>query len=177
VHIDTGGLQVRGVADARELQQLRRVDGAAAQNHLAARPHLLHLAALHHLDADGAQRIVAAFKQDAGDLGMGLQRQIGALERRAQVGHGGAPAPAFVHRHVHGAQTLLLVAVHVLGNRVAGLLASINKGLVQRIAPRAGAHFEGAAVAPVGVAAFGALLGLAKVRQAVRVRPLLHAVL
>lgn len=47
-------LQQRSRANARQLQNLRRVDGAATQNHLPAGPHLMPCTVLQVLDGDRA---------------------------------------------------------------------------------------------------------------------------
>ena len=169
-------LQQGRVADARELQQLRRIDGAAAQDHLAAGVQALQLAAAHRLYAHGARRVVGPVEQDAGRERGGLQRQVGALQGRAKVRHRGAPAPAPVHRHVHRAKTLLAKPVHVVGACITRLLAGRDEGLVERVAAGTGAHMQRPGVAPVGVTTLGARLGAAKVRQATRVGPFRQAV-
>ena len=43
-HVQAKGLQFSRVANARELQELRRIDGATRQNHLAPGAELLRLA-------------------------------------------------------------------------------------------------------------------------------------
>ena len=50
-------VQFVGIADAREHQQLRRVDDAAGEDHLAVGAHDLRLAALHVFDADRARAL------------------------------------------------------------------------------------------------------------------------
>ena len=79
--------------------------------------------------------------------------------------------------HVHGPQAFLLIAVHILSNRIARLLARFDKRAVQRVAHGSGADLEWAAVAAVGITADRARFGLFEVGQAMRIRPVLHAVL
>ena len=60
---------VVGRADAREHQQLGRIERAGAHDHFAVATHLLGLPHVPILDADAA----AAFDQQPRDLGIGLQ--------------------------------------------------------------------------------------------------------
>ena len=62
------------VADARQHQQLRRLERAGGDDHLAPGADLLQLLALPVLDADRA----LALEQDAGGMSVGLDAQIGA---------------------------------------------------------------------------------------------------
>ena len=169
-HRNVQRLEQGGVTHAGELQQLGRVDGAAAQNHLTRGAHLHANPVVHHLNTDRTRR-VRALKQHAGRQGTGAQKHVRALHGGAQVGHGGAPASALVNRHVHRTKTFLAVTVHVFGARVAGLLTGLDEGFVERVVTGSGAHVQWAAVAAVVVAPFGPCFGLAKVRQAMRVTP------
>ena len=173
-HGDVQRREQRGVAHAGELQQLGGVDGAATQNHLTRGAHLHANPVVHHLNTDRTRR-VRAFKQHAGGQGAGAQEQVGALHGGAQVGHRGAPAPPLVNRHVHRAKAFLAVTVHVLGSGIAGLLTGLDEGFVERVLASPGAHVQRAAVAAVVVAPFGPCFGLAKVRQAIRVAPIVQA--
>ena len=78
-------------------------------------------------------------------------------------------------RTVHRPETFLLVAVQVLGARVAGLHAGFDHGVEQGVVAvlRRG-HAQGAAVAVVVIGADVAGLGLAEIRQAVMVGPILQ---
>ena len=69
---DAHRLQVVGRADAREQEELRRVEGAAAQDHLAVGAELKPFPAAPRLDADGG----AILDQDAVDEGAGQDLQI-----------------------------------------------------------------------------------------------------
>ena len=174
-HADAQPAQGIGVANAGELQQLRRVDGTAAQNHLAAGLDVVGAVAVDHLHPRGLGRAGVGRKAHTRHQCAGAHLQVGAREGRAQVGHGGAPAAALVHRHVHGAQAFLAVAVHVFGARITGLLAGFNEGVVERVFAGAGGHMQGPTVAPVVVPALGPCFGLAEVGQAVGIRPVLQS--
>ncbi len=90
------------VTDARQHQQLRRVDRAGAQQHLASRPDHLAPAAGVDFDADGA----AAVEQHPGHGGLGEQLQVLPAQRRLEVGVGGAPPRSPALRHQRLAEAL-----------------------------------------------------------------------
>jgi hypothetical protein len=93
--LDAALAEVLAGADAGQHQQLRRVHGAAAQDHLAAGVDRAAAVVIEELHADGA----AALEQDAGHEGAGADDEVGALAGGAQVGVGGRPAAAGVLRH------------------------------------------------------------------------------
>ena len=67
--IQAQGLQASGIAKAGQLEELGRLDGACAQDHFAARQHLLDPAAALYLDPDRP----LVFKQNAPGAGLGEQ--------------------------------------------------------------------------------------------------------
>ena len=155
----------------RELQQLRRVERAAAQDHLAARPRDMFLAAAPIPHARGA----AAVEHDAGREGMRHQRDAAARHRRMQVGARRTPAAAAMHRHVHAAEAFLLLPVDVLGRGIAGLARRLQPRRVQRVAHRAVLRVQRPVGAAPGIAAFRPRLGAAEIRQHVAIGPALGA--
>ncbi len=165
-----GCCELGRVAHAAELEELRCVERAAAQHHLVALSRL-HLAAHGVLHAGGA----GAVEVDAMDESAGDDLQVGALHHRVQVGARRAEASAAVHVAVEAGEALLLVAVDVAGERVAGLLAGFEEGLDERVLRRAALEHEGAAAATPLVDAGQAVLHLLEVGQAVGVVPGLHA--
>ena len=91
-HVDPVFAELVAIPDAREHQQLRTVDRAAAQHHFTPRPHHLPASAFVELDTDGT----APLEEHLGRRGFRVKSQVGALERGPQVGIRGAPpgAPA-----------------------------------------------------------------------------------
>ena len=81
-HDDANLAQMIGIADARELQKLRGIDGAARQDHLP--PRLNGFVAA--IAAIGDPRRAPPFKQNRGGVGARPHLQIGPL-------HGGAQEP------------------------------------------------------------------------------------
>jgi hypothetical protein len=156
-----------GVADAGQHQQLRRVDRAAGEDHLALGADAHGTRAFDMVDADRPHTFAAHPPgQRAGAHG-----QVRPPPRRVQVRARRAPAAPAADRHVHRREALLLVAVHVGGERIAGLATGLEEGLVQRIAAGAGRDVQGSLAAPIVVGAARARLGALEIGQDVRVVP------
>ncbi len=159
-----------GVAHAGQLQQLRGVDRAAAEDHLAGR-HPVAAAPTPVLDPGRP----GAVEGHLGGQGQGAHGQVGPVHDRVQVGPGRGQPPAAVHVAVEPGEALLAVAVDVVGERVAGLLHGLEERAEQRVGRRAALqHQRPAAAAPL-VGAGQAGLHALEVGQAVRVAPALHA--
>src|SRR4029453_10988446 len=103
-------LEQRSRTDAGELQQLRRVEAPARQDHLACRAHLVAGPARLVGHAGGA----LAFEQDTSGERLDLDLQVRTLLRRAQVADRGAATPAVARRGLVVAGTLLARAVEVV---------------------------------------------------------------
>ena len=140
--------QVRRRADARQHEERRRVDRGCGEHDLGVRPDPADRPAALIFDADRP----AALHDDAAHMGPRPQLQVAALQRRLEIGVGGGPAAALPHRHLHCAKTFLALAVIVVGRRVAGLLAGVDEGAVERVllAP-AGDVERAVAAAPPGL--------------------------
>ena len=164
-----------GIADAGQLQELRRVEGAAAEDHLRAVDPLRRAALERHLDAGGARRVARRVHHDPRDERVGAHRQVRAPHRGAQVRLRGRPAAATMDVAVEGGEALLLVAVDVGREFVAGLLDGLEEGAEEGVVDRTALEDQGAALAAPLVGAGAAVLHLLEVRQAVRVVPRLHA--
>ncbi|MDH6501180.1 hypothetical protein M2156_007399 [Streptomyces sp. SAI-149] len=171
--VDAERAQLLGVADAGELEQLRGVDGAAAEDDLLGAHLLERPAAAPVLDADS----LPALEEDAGDEGARGDGEVGTLPDGLQVGLGGGEPASAVDVAVELGEAFLPVAVDVLGGRVAGLLGGLLEGGEERVGGRAALQDERAVVAAELVVRVGreAVLHALEVRQAVRVVPGLHA--
>ena len=157
------------VADAGALQDLRRGDGAGAQQHFLARTHAVVLALALVLHTD--RRL--AFEQDDVGGGTRLDGDVGALLGGIQIAACGGGATAFPgHEAVHRAEAFLLVAVDVFGGRVACLDACRDEGMVELVVALLGRGDRHRAVAAmVVIRADIARLALAEVGQALTIVP------
>ena len=124
------------------------------------------------LDPDGA----IALEHDLRHERARLDLEVRAPHHRVQVrARGGQPAPV-VHVAVELGEALLAVAVHVVGERVAGLLHGREEGVEQRAARRAALQHQRAVMSAERVVGRRreAVLHALEVRQAVGVVPRLH---
>jgi hypothetical protein len=130
-HGNALALQQRARPYARQLQDLRRVDGARAQQHLLACLHIDHLRAGPHLGAAAAQPTTGQWlEQQPADLGMRPQLEIGAaIAGGPQKGLGRVPAQPALLVDLEIAHALVAAAVEVLGGGNAGLLGGLGKGV------------------------------------------------
>ncbi len=149
-------------------QQLRRVDGAAAEDHLPPRRHR----PLGALVAERNAGRALALQQDARAQRVGDDLQVGAAHRRAQERGGGRTPPPVARGHLVVADALLLGAVEVVGPRQAAGASRLDVGLAQRVAladvadrERPGAPVQGLVARP------DAPLGAAEIGQHVVPRP------
>ena len=138
-------LQQRARPDARELQKLRRVDGAARQDHLAPRRRRPARAMLNVVDTRGPPPL----EPQARHLRMHLHLQVFPPHRRAQEGARRRHAAAALGGELIEADALLFRAVEIgsegearrfaRGNEVAAQRMRVvaNVGDVQRPAPSA----------------------------------------
>ena len=112
-------------ADTGKLQQLWRVDRAAAQNHLDPGLGGFALAVLDILNADG----LLAFEQDSGGQGPGLDSEILATHGGMQIGHRRRAALTVLHGELVVANPLLFGAVNVGIARNAGFDTRLHHGV------------------------------------------------
>ena len=127
------GAQVGRVADARQLEQLRRVERAAAEDDLAgpgcapsapapARPRRRPPGA-----PSNTIRVTNARRPDL---------EVRAPHDRVEVGPGRAQPAAPADVPVERGEALLAIAVDVVGQRVAGLLGGLEERPEQRVRGR-----------------------------------------
>src|SRR5260370_42695670 len=92
--------QLGRIADAREHQELRRVDDASGEQHFALRPHNVALAILQILNSDGA----TAIKNDARGKSFDQHVEVAATERRPEIRGRGAAPPSVSNGHLQPAK-------------------------------------------------------------------------
>src|SRR6476620_898129 len=119
---------MRGVADAGQHEQLRRLQSAAADDDLACRGHPLNLVAALIFSASGA----AILEKDAPRRRSGDDMQVRTRHVRMDVGAGRATPLAVLLRHLVRTDTLLSVAVEIVGRGKLQLLRSFKKILDKR---------------------------------------------
>jgi hypothetical protein len=160
--------QLVGRPDARQQQQLRRVDRAGRQQHLAlGAQQLLAAAPLAHAHADGA----LALQLDAQHGHARAHLQVRPLAHRAQVRVGGAEALAVSLRHLEHRRAVLLGAVVIGDLRDARGGAGLQQALVHR-ARRALLGYAQRAAGSVELrSAARVVLGLDEVGQHVAIAP------
>ena len=130
--LDASLFQHLAVTDAGQFQQLRGVEGAAAEDDLVGEdavgltlPLVLHAHGL------------AVFNDDLRGVGASAHVQVLAVHDRVQVGASSGEALAAQDVAVEGSEALLAVAVDVVGEVVASLLDGLEEGLEQRAGGRA----------------------------------------
>ena len=158
----------RAVADAGQHQQLRRLERAGGQDHLAPRADRLLLLALHVFDADGA----LALEQNLRRLRRRLDLEIAAVaDMRMHIGARRAPALAVVLRHLVGAESFVIFGVEILADAELRLLRCLPENVMHGIAGAQLVDAQRAALAVILAVEFGVVLGTLEIGQHVRIRP------
>ncbi len=150
-HLDADRLQPLWLADAGELQQLRRVNRAGADDHFAggARFALLAMHVVAHADAALAVE-QQAFGQRVGDDGQ-VRPGASGIEVTDRGAHTATPADG----RLGHADAVLLGAVVVLGVGDADLAGGLDQRIIDRAALVALGHLQrsvAAAIVLVGIA-------------------------
>ncbi len=153
--LDLEVLELGGTAEAGEHQELRRVVGAPADDHLALRAVHEHLRQSHAHDADRA----LALEQQRESVHVGLDGEVGTVHHGVEVRHGGARPRAVPVGHLVPADAVLLRAVEVLvrGQPLHG--GRVQERLRQRVARAPLGHRKRAAGPVVVVLAALVVLG------------------
>jgi len=146
---------------------LRRVDRAAGEQHLAPRPGSAHGPVLRIFEADCA----LALEQHAVRQCPELDAQIGPPHCRPQICDRSAAPPHVADGHLQWADPVLLGAVEIRVELMAGLLRSGDKGVVQFVPrPQVGnAKWPAGAMMFVGAALL--VLGAPEIGQHVLIGP------
>ena len=166
-HGDAVALQFLLRADARQQQQLRRAERAAAQYRLAPRTHLPQLAAL----VVGHARGAPAVEQHTRRHGLRDHLQVGPRQMGCEKGLGGAATLAVALRHLVEEGALLLRAVVVRVGGEAVHLRSLLEHLVDGAVVARVGHVQRAALAVEGVGELLVVLAAPEQRQHLVVRP------
>ncbi len=129
--LDPGGGQGGGIADPGQLEDLGRLHGAGAEQDL---PYRLRLGAdpgllVGILDAGRH----AVLDQDPGRPRAGHAGEVRAGQGGMEVAAGGAPPLAVMNSHLIGAPALLLAAVEIPGQGMAGLRTGLDGRSVDRV--------------------------------------------
>ena len=169
---DAEGAEVVGAPDAGQLEELRRVDRPAGEDDLAAFD-AFGAAAL-PLDVDGDR--APPLEDDPGHERPRPDGQVLPATDRLEVRLRGRQPPAVVDVAIERRETLLAVAVDVVGQVVARLLAGREEGLEQRVRGRTTFQDQRPVMAAPRIVGRGgqAVLHLLEVRQAMGVVPCLH---
>ena len=172
--VDPDRPKVAGGPHAGELEQLGRVDRATAEDDLGAAGGTRAPVGAGVLDAHRP----AALEEDLRGEREGLHLEVRTAHHRVQVGARRRQATTIVHVAVERGKALLAVAVHVLGERIAGLLDGVEEGVEERAARRAALERERAVVTAEGIVRprRETVLHPLEVGQAVSVVPGLHPV-
>src|SRR4029077_16637399 len=97
----------------RQLQQLRRIDRAAAKYDFAPRPRRLFAPAAPVADPDCATPL----EGDSSRERVRDHLKVGALHGRLEIGVGGRPPHTVLHRHAEWAKSLLPLAIEIGADR------------------------------------------------------------
>ena len=168
---DAVGLQQVARAYAGQLQQLGRIDRAAAQDHFGPRSRHANFTAVGKLDPDRAAVFNHHFsRQSPGDHG-----QILAPHRRVQIGDRRRAALAILDRQLVIGSALLRRPIDVVHHRQAHLAAGLQHRVRDRMMRGHIRHVERTALAVTGQTPPLLMFRLEEIGQAVVKGPALAA--
>ena len=162
--------QIVRIADARKLQQLRRLDHAGGEDHRTCHGGPL-LALVLITNAGDA----VAVEQQPLHLRLHLDGKVAAGQRRPQVRNRIAAAPALADRQLHPTETVLTSAVIIIGPGMAGRAGGVPDALDQRVGVFRGDGGQRAAGAAIRIRPALPILLAAEIRQHLLVRPFAKA--
>ena len=128
---DAGGGQRRSRPNPRQLQKLRRVDRASANDHFAGGGGETFSAVAGIFDPDGA----ASLEANPAHPGARLEAQVSAAQRRAQKCIGRRTPQTIADRHLIAAQSFGMRSVEILGPieaQLRGRLAPVAAHRMQK---------------------------------------------
>ena len=128
-NIDAERTQMLRRSDARQHQNLRRVERAGSDDDLARGFGAHHRAILDVFDAGGAR----AGKRDARGVRVDGDGEIFPVARRLEKGVGRRRAPAVADGELAAAEAFLLLAVVIGRQRIAAGLGGFEPGFVERV--------------------------------------------
>jgi len=121
--VDAVFSQERRGSDARQLQQVGRVEGSTRRDHFAGHERLGGRSAHPRLDADGALPL----EKHPGRVRAAQDLEVRPMLDRVEIRPRGAPAHAAGEVSIERGETLLSEAVDVFRQRVARLLYRLEK--------------------------------------------------
>src|SRR4051794_27603709 len=162
-------MKERARTDPRQLEELRRIEGAAAEDHLAGTDRLGPAALALDLDAGRASTV----HMDPGHERPRPELQVGPMPDRVEIRASRAHPTTLPDVPIERREALLPVAVHVRRQVISGLDCRVEPRAEQRARRRAALEAEWSAMAAPGVirGRGGAVLHPLEVGEAMRVRP------
>ena len=128
IRLDACVAQSLRIADARQLQDLRRLHRARAEQHVAARLRARPRPADRIVHRDRPPLL----DDDAGRPGAGQHGEVRPRQHRAQIRRRGAPALAVRDRKIVPSEPFLARPVEVVGDRISRLLPRGDQRVVER---------------------------------------------
>src|SRR5207247_369945 len=170
-HLDAERPQQFRRTDARQLQELRRVVGAAGKDHFLVGAQLGHSTAPSTLDIAHADRTLA-LEQDFGRMRMCPHMNVRPFNRGPQKGGRRADAQAILNRTLGVGHALLYRAVVIGVARNAETDRAGHERLAERILPVHGGDGQVAVAPAIGVLALAdPPLQPLEIRQHIRIAP------